>query len=77
MALFENAIFSVGVKRADGTVLDHEEVVNQLNECVTSSLGNQISADAQLHGQPVILLLFPRLFLGELRRAAEGGVFAI
>lgn len=34
MALFETALCSVGVKRADGTVLDHEEVVNQLNEWV-------------------------------------------
>ncbi len=32
ISILQSALFSVGVKRADGTVLSHEEVVNQLNE---------------------------------------------
>lgn len=32
MALFQPSLFNLGVRRADGTVLSHEEVVNQLNE---------------------------------------------
>ncbi|WWC88419.1 uncharacterized protein L201_003330 [Kwoniella dendrophila CBS 6074] len=34
--LLTNALFSLGVKRADGTVLSHEEVVNQLNDLTVS-----------------------------------------
>lgn len=34
MALFQPSLFNLGVKRADGRVLTHEEVVNQLNEWV-------------------------------------------
>lgn len=41
MALFENAVFNVGVKRADGIVLDHEQVVNQLNEWVLVFLSSR------------------------------------
>jgi hypothetical protein len=32
VAIFQTALFSLSVKRADGSVLGHEEVVNQLNE---------------------------------------------
>ncbi|WWC62849.1 uncharacterized protein I303_105447 [Kwoniella dejecticola CBS 10117] len=34
--LFTSALFSLGVKRAEGTVLSHEEVVNQLNDLTVS-----------------------------------------
>ncbi|WWC71010.1 uncharacterized protein I206_104963 [Kwoniella pini CBS 10737] len=34
--LFTSALFSLGVKRADGTVLSHEEAVNQLNDLTVS-----------------------------------------
>lgn len=32
MAILQPSLFSLGVRRADGTVLSHEEVVNQLND---------------------------------------------
>jgi hypothetical protein len=32
VAILQHALFSLSVKRADGTILGHEEVVNQLNE---------------------------------------------
>jgi Zn-dependent M16 (insulinase) family peptidase len=32
MSILHNALFTLGVKRADGTVLSHEQVVDQLNE---------------------------------------------
>lgn len=32
VAIFQTALFSLSVKRADGSILGHEEVVNQLNE---------------------------------------------
>lgn len=32
MAILQNALFSLSVKRADDTILGHEDVVNQLNE---------------------------------------------
>ncbi|WVR06565.1 hypothetical protein IAU60_003596 [Kwoniella sp. DSM 27419] len=34
--LFQNALFSLGVKRGNGTELSHEEVVNQLNDLTVS-----------------------------------------
>ncbi|WRT68029.1 uncharacterized protein IL334_005004 [Kwoniella shivajii] len=36
LTLLTNAIFSLGVKRADGAELSHEEVVNQLNDLTVS-----------------------------------------
>ncbi|TYJ56451.1 hypothetical protein B9479_002854 [Cryptococcus floricola] len=40
LALFQNALFSLGVKRADGTVLSHEQVVNQLDDLTVSQLAH-------------------------------------
>ncbi|WWD18715.1 hypothetical protein CI109_103169 [Kwoniella shandongensis] len=36
LTILQNALFSLGVKRADGTELSHEEVVNQLNDLTVS-----------------------------------------
>ncbi|KAK8858824.1 hypothetical protein IAR55_003054 [Kwoniella newhampshirensis] len=36
LTIFQNALFSLGIKRADGTELSHEEVVNQLNDLTVS-----------------------------------------
>lgn len=32
LTIFQSALFSLGVKRADGTVLSHEQTVNELEE---------------------------------------------
>lgn len=34
-SLWQDSFFSLPIKRADGTQLSHEDVINQLNECVT------------------------------------------
>lgn len=32
VSVFSNALFTLGVRRADGSVLSHEQVVDQLSE---------------------------------------------